>query len=657
MYATHSAEPYSGGNIDLKHVIIGTAGHIDHGKSSLIRALTNIETDRLKEEKARGITIELGFAYFDLPSGRRAGIVDVPGHERFIKNMLAGASGIDVVILVVAADEGIMPQTVEHLNILSLLQTKKGIVAITKIDMVEPEWLELMLDDIASQLQGTFLADAPIVPVSSLTREGIPQLIEKIEELTAEVPSRDDHLPFRYPIDRVFSITGFGTVVTGTLISGQVRVGDTVEVYPQNLETRVRSLQVHGQKVETAYAGQRVAMNLAGVQVSDLERGNVLAAPGLLRTTLMLDVRLELLADAEKPLANRERLRLYTGTSEVLCRAVLLDTEYLFPGETALVQLRLEEPVAVMTGDRFVVRTYSPMHTIGGGAILDAHPKKRRRFRAEGIQELQLRETGGDLQILNQTLLNYSDQFPSESELFRLAGRPAEQLSVALETLQEEDIALSVVVDGVTHYLHAEYLQHLAQRASQAVLAYQKRFPLRPGVPKEELRSRISRQAGPKLFNSLVTLIAGEANLEVRGGVVATQDWQVEFTGPYARMRERVLELLQASPHAPPDVNELADQLNETTERVAELLAAMAKQGEIVRVTPELAFPTETVEQVRQLVVKWIKEQGSITLADLRTALDTSRKFALPLLEYFDAEKITKREGEGRVLHPQYTEN
>lgn len=641
----------------MKHVIIGTAGHIDHGKSSLIKALTNIETDRLKEEKARGITIELGFAYFDLPSGRRAGIVDVPGHERFIKNMLAGATGIDVVILVVAADEGIMPQTIEHLNILSLLQTKKGIVAVTKTDMVDREWLELVLEDIASRLQGTFLEDAPIVPVSSVTGEGLPQLVKIIDELTAEVESRDVHLPFRYPIDRVFSKTGFGTVVTGTLISGQVRVGDTVEVYPQNLEARVRSLQVHGQKVETAYAGQRVAMNLAGVQVSDLERGNVLAAPGLLRPSLMLDCRLELLADAEKPLANRERLRLYTGTSEVLCRVVLLDAEFLFPGETALAQLRLEEPVAVLTGDRFVVRTYSPMYTVGGGTILDAHPKKRRRFRAEGIQELKLRESGGDLQILNQTLLNYSDQFPTESELFRLAGRPAEQLSDALETLQEEDLALSVVVEGATHYLHAEYLQRLAQRAREAVETYQKRFPLRPGMPKEELRSRIGRQASPKLFNSLITLIASEASLESRGGVVATQDWQVVFAGPYARMRERVLELLQASPQAPPDVNDLATQLNEPSERVVELLAAMERKGEIVRVSPELTFLKETVDEVRQLVVSWIREKGSITLADLRTALDTSRKFALPLLEYLDAEKVTKREGEGRVLHPQYVGN
>lgn len=639
----------------MKHVVIGTAGHIDHGKSSLIKAITNIETDRLKEEKARGITIELGFAYFDLPSGRRAGIVDVPGHEKFIKNMLAGASGIDVVVLVVAADEGMMPQTREHLNILSLLQTKKGVVAVTKIDMVEPEWLELILDDINSQLAGTFLEGADLVPVSSVTKQGIPELIEKIDDLTAVVTSRDDHLPFRYPVDRVFSMTGFGTVVTGTLVSGQVRVGDKIEAYPQSIETRVRTLQVHGEKVNVAYAGQRVAMNLAGVQVSDLERGNVLAAPGLLRSSLMLDVRLELLADADKPLTNRERLRLYTGTSEVLCRAVLLDAEYLFPGQTALVQLRLEEPVAVMTGDRFVVRTYSPMHTIAGGAILDAHPKKRRRFRAEGIQELELRESGGDLQILNQTLLTYSEQYPQAAELFRLAGRPAEHLEVALETLLEEDLAVSVVVDGISYYLHAEHLHKMAERAKEAVSAYQRRFPLRPGMPKEELRSRVSRQANPKLFNNLVALLASEAGLEVRGGVIAEQGWRVAFIGPYAIMREHVLARLQAAKYSPPDMEELGIELNEPPERMTEVFAAMSSSGEIVRVTPELAFLPQAIDEVREIVVRMIRAQGSLTLADLRTALDTSRKFALPLLEYLDGERVTKREGDARVLHPQYS--
>ncbi len=639
----------------MKHVIIGTAGHIDHGKTTLVKALTNIDTDRLREEKERGITIDLGFAYFDLPSGRRAGIVDVPGHERFIKNMLAGAGGIDVVVLVIAADEGIMPQTVEHLHILSLLETKRGLVALTKTDMVDSDWLDLVLDDTRTRLQGTFLADAPIIPVSAVTRQGLDELVQAIDEMTETVPARDEHLPFRLPIDRVFSVTGFGTVVTGTLVAGTVRVGDKAEVYPENRETRIRSIQVHGQKVEIAHAGQRVAMNVAGLEVADLERGKVLAAPGLLRSTLMLDVRLDLLADADKPLQNRDRLRLYTGTSEVLCRAVLLDAELLLPGEKALVQLRLEEPVALQAGDRFVVRTYSPMYTIGGGTVLDAHPKKRKRFKEEGIRELMQRESGGDLEILNQTLLNHSDQFPNADELFRLAGRPAELLEPALEELLEHDLAISLVIDGRPFYLHSEYLQSLVTRAVKLVNDFHRRFPLRPGMPKEELRSRLNISAQGKLYNSLLTLIVGEGQLRLQGGLVLLAEFTVSFTGQNQRIREAVLTALGENPYSPPELGELALQLAETPERITEVVQAMALLEEVTRVNADVAFSTEAVAAAQARVVEFVRGQGSITLADLRDQLQTSRKYALALLDYFDAQRVTQRKGDVRVLHPQFS--
>lgn len=638
----------------MKHVIIGTAGHIDHGKTTLIKALTNIDTDRLKEEKERGITIDLGFAYFDLPSGRRAGIVDVPGHERFIKNMLAGAGGIDIVVLVIAADEGIMPQTLEHLHILSLLETKRGLVALTKIDMVDPDWLELVQDDTRTRLQDTFLADAPIIPLSAISRQGLDQLVQVIDEMTAEVPSRDEHLPFRLPIDRVFSVTGFGTVVTGTLIAGTVRVGDKAEVYPDTKETRIRSIQVHGQKVDAGYAGQRVAMNVAGLDVSDLKRGDVLTAPGLLRSTLMLDVRLELLADAEKPLENRERLRLYTGTSEILCRVVLLDTELLLPGEKALAQLRLEEPVAVQAGDRFVFRTYSPMYTIGGGSILDAHPRKRKRFKEEGIRELEQRETGGDLEILSQTLLQYSEQFPNEEELYRLAGRPDEKLEPALEQLQAEDRAIALTVDGRYFFLHSDYLQRLTERAAKVVADYHRRYPLRLGMPKEELRSRIAATTPTKLFNSLLTLLLGEGQLRQQGGYITYGDFQVNFTGQNERIRNTVLQSLQSAPYSPPDIDELLDQLHESIDQISEVLQAMAGMGEVVKVSADVSFLASAVADAEAWVVMNVREKGSITLADLRDAFQTSRKYALALLDYFDAQKVTLRKGDVRVLHPQY---
>ena len=638
----------------MKHVIIGTAGHIDHGKTTLIKALTNIDTDRLKEEKERGITIDLGFAYFDLPSGRRAGIIDVPGHERFIKNMLAGAGGIDIVILVIAADEGIMPQTLEHLHILSLLETKRGLVALTKIDMVDPDWLELVQDDTRTRLQDTFLADAPIIPLSAISHQGLDQLVQVIDEMTAEVPSRDEHLPFRLPIDRVFSVIGFGTVVTGTLIAGTVRVGDKAEVYPETKDTRIRSIQVHGQKVDAGYAGQRVAMNAAGLDVSDLKRGDVLAAPGLLRSTLMLDVRLELLADAEKPLENRERLRLYTGTSEILCRVVLLDTELLMPGEKALAQLRLEEPVALQAGDRFVVRTYSPMYTIGGGSILDAHPRKRKRFKAEGIRELEQRETGGDLEILSQTLLQHSDQFPNEEELYRLAGRPAEKLAPALEQLQAEDSAIALTVDGRSFFLHSDYLQRLTERAVKVVADYHHRYPLRLGMPKEELRSRIAATTPTKLFNSLLTLLLGEGQLKQQGGYITCGDFQVTFTGQNERIRNTVLQSLRFAPYSPPDMDELLEQLHESIDLITEVLQAMAGMGEVVKVSADFSFLASAVADAEAWVVTNVREKGSITLADLRDAFQTSRKYALALLDHFDAQKVTLRKGDVRVLHPQY---
>ncbi len=640
----------------MKHVIVGTAGHIDHGKTTLVKALTGIDTDRWKEEKERGITIDLGFAYFDLPGGRRAGIVDVPGHEKFIKNMLAGAGGIDIVVLVVAADEGIMPQTLEHLNILSLLETKQGIVALTKVDMVDPDWLELVMDDVHDRLQGTFLEDAPIIPVSAVTRQGLDDLVAAIDQLTEEVQARDEHLPFRLPIDRVFSITGFGTVVTGTLLSGIVNVGDRAEVHPSNQETRVRSVQVHGKKADQGFAGQRVAMNVTGLEVSDLKRGDVLVSPGLISPTLMLDVRLQLLKDTDKPLENRERLRLYTGTSEVFCRAVLLDAELLMPGETALVQLRLEEPVAVLSGDRFVVRTYSPMFTIGGGTILDAHPKKRKRFKQEGLDELMRRESGGDIEILNQTLLQHSDEFPAEDELFRLAGRPAEDLAEALEQLQADDLAVALTVDGKPTYIHADYLQKLGERAQKALNDFHGRYPLRPGMPKEELRSRVFRNASSKLFNSLLTLLSGEGKLVVKGGVITAPAFQVEFKGQSAVLRGKLLDALTSNQFSPPDLSELSDLLRESPDRLSELVNALDNLGEVVKVSGEITLATEAYLAAKEKVVATIREKGSLALADLRDALQTSRKYALPILEYLDAQKVTVRKGDVRVLHSQYSE-
>ena len=374
----------------MKNIIIGTAGHIDHGKTTLIKALTGRNTDRWEEEQRRGITIDLGFTYFDLKNGDRVGIIDVPGHERFINNMVAGVVGMDLVMLVVAADEGIMPQTREHMDILGELGIEKSILVLNKCDLVEEDWLELVKEEIKEELEGTFLEQAPIVEVSAATGQGIPELIEVIERLTAEeVVEKDVNTIPRLPIDRVFSLSGFGTIITGTLLAGTISKEDNLQVYPIGKECKIRNIQVHGQDVEKCYAGQRVAINLSNVKKSELRRGCVLAPPNNMKNTMLLDVKLNVLPSSMRVLTNHTRLHLFTGTSEILCRTVLLDKEEIGPGESGFVQLRLEEEIALRRGDKFVVRFYSPMETIGGGIVLEPNPKKKKRFDKDAIEELQ----------------------------------------------------------------------------------------------------------------------------------------------------------------------------------------------------------------------------------------------------------------------------
>ncbi|MDD4170142.1 MAG: selenocysteine-specific translation elongation factor, partial [Desulfotomaculaceae bacterium] len=389
----------------MKHLIIGTAGHVDHGKTALVKAMTGVDTDRLKEEKERGISIELGFTSLELPSGRKAGIVDVPGHERFIKHMLAGAGGFDLVLLVIAADEGVMPQTREHLDIIQLLQVKKGVVVLTKADLVDEEWLELVTEEVREFLQDTVLEKAPLVTVSAVTGQGIAALLELLDHVAEETESKTAAGTPRLPVDRVFSVTGFGTVVTGTLVAGQLRVGDMVKVQPAGLTARVRSLQVHGKKVEVAGAGQRVAANLAGLEVEQVSRGSVVAGTDSLVPSHRLDVHLLLLDSADRPLKNRERVRFHIGSGETLGRVVLLDREELAPGATAYAQVELEEMVAAVKGDRFVIRSYSPLWTIGGGTVIDAAPgRKHKRFRSEVLGALATRERGTPEEILEHYL-------------------------------------------------------------------------------------------------------------------------------------------------------------------------------------------------------------------------------------------------------------
>jgi len=434
---------YSRGEV-MTNIIIGTAGHVDHGKTALIKALTGIDTDRLKLEKERGISIELGFAFCLLPSGRRAGIVDVPGHERFIKNMLAGVAGIDLVLLVIAADEGVMPQTREHMDIVRLLQIDRGIVALTKVDLVDEEFLKLVREDVNDFLKDTPLKDSPVVEVSAVTGQGLEKLLEKIDEVPVE--GKDTSGQARLPIDRAFSVTGFGTVVTGTLWSGVIHTGDNLEIMPQGLVARVRSLQVHGEKVKEATAGQRVAVNIAGVGVEQAQRGSVLAKPGFLRPANRLDARISLLANVQKELENRTRLRFYLGTAEIPGRVILLDREKLLPGETAYAQFLLEEPVAAIKGDRFVFRSYSPVYTLGGGAIVDSASRKHKRMREEVIEALVTRELGRPAEQVESYLKNQKT-IQNRSDISRATGINEEETSRSLQELAGENKVYILTVD------------------------------------------------------------------------------------------------------------------------------------------------------------------------------------------------------------------
>ncbi len=423
----------------MKNIIIGTAGHIDHGKTTLIKALTGRNTDRWEEEQRRGITIDLGFTFFDLPGGDRAGIIDVPGHERFINNMVAGVVGMDLVLLVIAADEGIMPQTREHMDILGLLGIEKSIIVLNKCDLVDEEWLELVEEEVREELAGTFLEESPVVKVSAASGQGLDGLVELIERMTCdELAQKDVHTIPRLPVDRAFSLSGFGTVITGTLVSGTIRREDVLEIYPIGKESKIRSIQVHGEDRKECYAGQRVAINLSNIKKREIERGCVLAPAGSMKTTDLLDVKLEVLENSMRILANHSRLHFFTGTSEVLCRAVLLDKEEIGPGESGFVQLRLEEPVAVRRGDKFVVRFYSPMETIGGGVILEPNPGIKKRFRENVIEELKRKESGSVGDVLELHVREHRAAMITVAELARLTALSAEEVKAEVEELESK---------------------------------------------------------------------------------------------------------------------------------------------------------------------------------------------------------------------------
>lgn len=627
-------------------IIVGTAGHVDHGKTQLVKALTGVDTDRLKEEKERGISIELGFAPLPLSSGILAGIVDVPGHERFVKNMLAGAGGIDLVLFVVAADEGVMPQTREHLDILELLQVQKGIVVITKVDLVEEDWLLLVEEEVQGLLRGTHLEDAPIVSVSVLTGQGLDKLLQLLDQMVEEVKPKPRTGQVRLPVDRVFSITGFGTVATGTLFSGTIRVGDVLEALPAGLQGRVRSLQVHGEKVGEAYAGQRVAVNLTGVEVGQITRGEVLVTPGAFPAVKRLTASLRFLPRLNSPLKNWQRIRFHLGTKEAFGRVRLLGREELQPGDNDLVQLELEEPVVAAVHDRFVIRAYSPITTIGGGEIIEVGSSRYRRFRTEVLERLQRKMLGSPYTRVAEELRSTKGPTTPKELAVQVGLDEAEVRKIIAEMVEAGGVHL-FDFGSEAFLVSASQMDAWQEGVIAALREYHSQLPLRPGMLKEELRSRLFGSLSPRLYQVLLEKWAKSGVIALKEQTLAYPGFAVKLTPHQEKIVQNILVKLGEQPLAPPTRGDLCAFLGDSC---GELLQYCHQQGFLVKAGEEFFFLREAVARAWNLLEEHLRVHKEITVAEARDLLGTSRRYCLPLLEYFDREKKTRRVGDKRVL-------
>ena len=627
-----------------RFAVLGTAGHIDHGKTALVRLLTGIDTDRLKEEKERGISIDLGFASLRLPDGTECGLVDVPGHERFVKNMLAGVGGIDAVLLVIAADEGVMPQTREHLDIIRLLDIQRGVVVLTKSDLVEPEWLEFVTEEVREYLADGPLAELPILPISSKTGAGREELLATLTTLLSDLPERPSDRPARLPIDRVFSVEGFGTVVTGTLWQGTLRPGDRVTVEPGGIATRLRSVQVHGQDVEEARAGQRTAVALHGVEKSSIERGHWVVAPNSVTPSYMVDARVHLVADAAKPLWNRQRIRFHLGASEILGRVVLLDREELEPGDSAMTQIRLEGPVLAERGDRFVLRSYSPQRAIGGGVIVLPNPDKHHRHDAGLVARLEVEAEGGALERAGQALGGFAMAVEA-SRVARAAGLEPEVAGDALDQLVAKGSAWHLD-DG--RFLSTPAGQRLEARLLDVARAWQAVSPYRWGLARGDLKSQLPKEVDPALFDHLVGRL-------LEAGTLYQRDDRYRADGDAAPLGERdaarlarVREAITKGGYSPPNVRELDAELA-MGGALTEILAALTAEGELVKVAADFYYPRTRLEAMATGLHGFFAERNEMRVADLKDLFGISRKHAVPVLEYFDRLGVTRRLGDVRV--------
>jgi len=632
-----------------KNIILGTAGHIDHGKTSLVKALTGIETDRLKEEKERGITIELGFASLDLPNGQHIGIVDMPGHEKFVKNMVAGSSGIDVVTMVIAADEGVMPQTREHMEICNLMGIEQGIIALTKIDMVDEDLLALALEDINDFVQGTFLEDKPIIPVSSVTNEGLDGFIKTLETICSGLPARKFSSIFRLPVDRVFSMKGFGTVITGTLTSGSIHVGDDIMVYPRQIISKVRGIQVHGSGVDTAGPGTRTAINFQGLDKESVNRGDILSTPNTLIESYMVDAHFLYLKSNAKPAKNRTRVRFHYGTSEILGYLILLDREELLPGDEAPVQFRLESPVCCIKDDRYVIRSYSPVKTIGGGTILNPASQKHKLFDATVIQGLENLLLDDHEQTITFFLSLKGYRGLSFPELRVMTNIPDKKLNAGLQKmLARQEV---ILIDKEKQiYINGDFLNNFKEKIIQKLEVFHADNPLKEGMPTQELKSKFQYIDDAKFFNILFTKLSKENLIVLDKNIVKLSHHEVALQVDQQEVKEKIKKIYQASGLTPPFFRIICQDLDIDKKNATDVLHMLIDEKSIIKTKDDLYFDAREIEKLEQKLIAFLKEHESITTPEFKGMTAVSRKFVIPLIEYFDSTNLTIRVEDTRQL-------
>jgi selenocysteine-specific elongation factor len=631
------------------HLVVGTSGHIDHGKTTLVKALTGIDADRFVEEKERGITIDIGFAHYTDEAGNTIAFVDVPGHERFVHNMLAGAAGLDAVLMVIAADEGVMPQTREHLHICDLLGIRQGLIALSRVDLVDEELLALCAEDVRETVQGTFLQEAPILPVSAVTGQGLTELKSALARLTTQVQTQHLEHPFRFPVDRSFTIKGFGTVVTGTVIAGRLRKEHTVTQYPQRKEVRVRGLQVHGQAADAVEAGQRAAINLGGVAKEEIQRGDQLAEPDSLLTSYLLNAELKLLEDAPRELSQRTRIRLHLGTQEVIGRLVLLEEERFQPGETQLVQLRLEREVSSRFGDRFIVRNYSPIFTLGGGRVIDPAPYKSRRLKGDLAQRLRLLAGDDPEALVEQVIYLQGNRGVKAREGFLRAGFSEKQFGRLIDKLSSRGTIFNVD-PAERKYLHASTVERIGGFVQRVLAAHHKAHPEREGMSRVELGGKLALLFNDKEVGQLLQRLAKTGRIAQDGQTFRLGGHEKSLTGQQEHLLARMVETVREGGMMAPRRGALFESLGLDEKAGVQLVKLGTHNQQLVRVKDDLYYTPDTLGAIESKLRGYLQEHKQITVIDFKDLTGVTRKHAVDLLEYFDAARVTIRLENHRIL-------